>query len=83
MVILEDAATAGRPQGNKEPIVRRPRRASGEGAGGAVSGVDGEAQPRDHGRTLLSARDLLPESGTTTILTVALAPAISVREPQK
>jgi hypothetical protein len=72
MVILGDAAAVG-----------RPRSASGAGAGGAGSGVDGEAPPRDHGRALLRAWGLLPERGTATFLTVALAPAISVREPQK
>jgi hypothetical protein len=72
MVIVEDAAAVG-----------RPRSASGAGAGRALSGVDGEARSRQHGRTLLRARDLLPERGTATFLTVALAPAISVREPQK
>jgi hypothetical protein len=83
MVILEDAAAAGRPQGNEEPTARRPRSASGAGAGGVVSGLDGEAPPRDHGRALLRARGLLPERGTATFLIVASAPAISVRESQK
>jgi len=83
LVILEDAATAGRPQFNEEPTARRPRSASGAGAGEAVSDVDGEAPPREHGRALLRAWGLLPERGTATFLTVALAPEISVREPQK
>jgi len=83
MVILEDAAAAGRPQCNKEPTARRPRSVSGAGAGGAVSGVDGGARPRDHGRALLRARGLLADRGTATFLTIALAPAISVRELQK
>ena len=83
MVILEDAAAASRPQCNKEPTARRPRSASGAGAGGVVSGLDGEAQPCDHGRALLRARGLLPDRGSATFLAIAFVPAISVREPQK
>ena len=83
MVILEDAATAGRPQFNEEPTARRPRSAWGAGTGGAVSSVDGEVPPRDHGRALLRAWGLLPERGTATFLIIALEPVISVREQQK
>ena len=83
LVILEDAATAGRRQFNEERTARRHRSASGAGAVGAVSGVDGEAPPRDHGRALLHAWGLLPERRTATFLTVASPPAISVREPPK
>jgi hypothetical protein len=72
MVIVEDAAAVG-----------WPRRASGAGGDRAVSGVDGEAHPHDLGCALLHARGLLPERGTATFLTVALAPAIYVREPPK
>jgi hypothetical protein len=72
MVILEGAATAG-----------RSRSAWGAGVGRAVSGVDGEARSRQHGRTVLRAWGLLLERGTATFLTVALAPTISVREPHK
>ena len=83
LVILEDVATAGRRQYNEGGTTRRHRSASGVGAAGAVSGVDGEVPPRDHGRALLQDWGLLPERGTATFLTVALAPAISVGEPHK
>jgi hypothetical protein len=78
---LEEGAGNGHP--GDAAAVGRPRSASGAGAGGAGSGVDGEAPPRDHGRALLRAWGLLPERGTATFLNVALAPAISVREPQE
>jgi hypothetical protein len=69
LVFLEDAANAGRPQSSREPTARRSRSTSGAAANAAVAGVDGEAQSRQHGRTLLLAWGLLTERGTATFLT--------------